>query len=63
MSLDGLKALPKNWADSLEFSAPKESDEDAFALFSQEKKSELAKVESFIMIVKDWVAELVEDTE
>lgn len=42
MTLEGLKALPKNWADSLEFSAPKESDSDAFAQFSQEKKSDLA---------------------
>lgn len=43
MTLEGLKALPKNWADSLEFNAPKESNQsDAFAKFSQEKKSELA---------------------
>ena len=49
--------IPRVWAESLEFQGNNED----FAEFSQNNKAQFNDIQSFIMIVKDWVEELVHE--
>ena len=48
---------------SLEFATPPDGDNVDYAEFSQDNKQHFNEIQSFIMIVKDWVEEMVHDSE
>jgi len=55
--------LPKQWAESLEFKSPPDGNNADYAEFSQDNKQHFNDIQSFIMIVKDWVEEMLHDDE
>ena len=57
-----LSELPNTWAEDLDFSHDAQ-DDCSFADFQASKKEKMDEVEHFIMMLKDWVHEVVHEKE